>query len=72
MGLSVNDDLGELINYFESGKEVSGEHQILDKGIITLLDHVTNNPFGKMSKKEGEILQANMKLTNYRNCNEKF
>ncbi|MAL65157.1 MAG: 30S ribosomal protein S1 [Candidatus Marinimicrobia bacterium] len=67
MGLrQVNDDpWPELINYFESGKEVSGEIiRILDKGIITLLDRDVEGiiPFGKMSKKDRRNLAGQYEI----------
>ena len=45
----------EIINHFESGKEVSGEIiRVLDKGIIIQLEMDVEGiiPFGKMSKKD--------------------
>ena len=67
MGLrQVNDDpWPELINYFESGKEVSGEIiRILDKGIITLLERDVEGiiPFGKMSKKDRRNLAGQYEI----------
>ena len=50
-----DDPWPELVDYFESGKEVSGKIiRILDKGIITLLEQDVEGiiPFGKMSKKD--------------------
>ena len=56
-----DDPWPELVDYFESGKEVSGEIiRILDKGIITLLDRDVEGiiPFGKMSKKDRRNLAS--------------
>ena len=50
-----NDPWPEIINHFESGKEVSGEIiRVLDKGIIIQLEMDVEGiiPFGKMSKKD--------------------
>jgi len=50
-----------IINYFESGKEVSGEIiRILDKGIIIQLEMDVEGiiPFGKMSKKDRRSLAS--------------
>ena len=50
-----DDPWPEIINHFESGKEVSGEIiRVLDKGIIIQLemDVEVIIPFGKMSKKD--------------------
>ena len=49
------------MEYFESGKEVSGEIiRILDKGIIILLERDVEGiiPFGKMSKKDRRNLAS--------------
>ena len=58
----VNDDpWPHLVEFFESGKEVSGEIiRILDKGIITLLEKDVEGiiPFGKMSKKDRRNLAS--------------
>ena len=58
----VSDDpWPQLVEYFESGKEVSGEIiRILDKGIITLLERDVEGiiPFGKMSKKDRRNLAS--------------
>ena len=58
----VSDDpWPELVEYFESGKEVSGEIiRILDKGIIILLERDVEGiiPFGKMSKKDRRNLAS--------------
>ena len=54
-----DDPWPELVNYFEAGKEVSGEIiRILDKGIIINLDNEVEGiiPFGKMSKKDRKSL----------------
>jgi len=50
-----DDPWPEIINHFESGKEVSGEIiRVLDKGIIIQLEMDLEGiiPFGKMSKKD--------------------
>lgn len=50
-----DDPWPEIINHFESGKEVSGEIiRVLDKGIIIQLEMDVEGiiPFGKMSKKD--------------------
>ncbi len=56
----LNDDPWQsIIEYFESGKEVSGEIiRILDKGIIIQLEMDVEGiiPFGKMSKKDRKLL----------------
>ncbi len=58
----VSDDpWPQLVEFFESGKEVSGEIiRILDKGIITLLEKDVEGiiPFGKMSKKDRRNLAS--------------
>ena len=58
----VSDDpWPELVEYFESGKEVSGEIiRILDKGIVILLERDVEGiiPFGKMSKKDRRNLAS--------------
>ena len=58
----VSDDpWPHLVEFFESGKEVSGEIiRILDKGIITLLEKDVEGiiPFGKMSKKDRRNLAS--------------
>ena len=58
----VSDDpWPQLVEFFESGKEVSGEIiRILDKGIITLLERDVEGiiPFGKMSKKDRRNLAS--------------
>ena len=51
----------EIVNHFESGKEVSGEIiRVLDKGIIIQLDMDVEGiiPFGKMSKKDRRMLAS--------------
>ena len=56
-----DDPWQEIINYFESGKEVSGEIiRILDKGIIIQLEMDVEGiiPFGKMSKKDRRSLAS--------------
>ena len=56
----VNDDpWPEIINNYETGKEVSGEIiRVLDKGIIIKLEMEVEGiiPFGKMSKKDRRAL----------------
>ena len=58
----LNDDpWPEIIEHFESGKEVSGEIiRVLDKGIIIQLEMDVEGiiPFGKMSKKDRRILAS--------------
>ena len=58
----VSDDpWPQLVEFFESGKEVSGKIiRILDKGIITLLEKDVEGiiPFGKMSKKDRRNLAS--------------
>ncbi len=54
-----DDPWPEIINHFESGKEVSGEIiRVLDKGIIIQLEKDVEGiiPFGKMSKKDRRVL----------------
>ena len=56
-----DDPWKNIIEYFESGKEVSGEIiRILDKGIIIQLDMDVEGiiPFGKMSKKDRRSLAS--------------
>ena len=56
----VSDDpWAEIINFYEAGKEVSGEIiRVLDKGIIIQLENEVEGiiPFGKMSKKDRRAL----------------
>ena len=50
-----------IIDYYEAGKEVSGEIiRVLDKGIIIQLDMDVEGiiPFGKMSKKDRRVLAS--------------
>ena len=57
----ADDPWPDIVNYFESGKEVSGKIiRILDKGIITLLEKDVEGiiPFGKMSKKDRRNLAS--------------
>ena len=57
----ADDPWPDIVNYFESGKEVSGKIiRILDKGIITLLERDVEGiiPFGKMSKKDRRNLAS--------------
>ncbi|MBA66242.1 MAG: 30S ribosomal protein S1 [Candidatus Marinimicrobia bacterium] len=61
----TDDPWPELVDYFESGKEVSGEIiRILDKGIITLLENDVEGiiPFGKMSKKDRRNLAGQYEI----------
>jgi len=61
MKQTQDDPWEEIINYFESGKEVSGEIiRILDKGIIIQLEMDVEGiiPFGKMSKKDRRSLAS--------------
>ena len=61
MKQTQDDPWQEIINYFESGKEVSGEIiRILDKGIIIQLEMDVEGiiPFGKMSKKDRRSLAS--------------
>ena len=56
-----DDPWQSIVEYFESGKEVSGEIiRILDKGIIIQLDMDVEGiiPFGKMSKKDRRSLAS--------------
>ena len=57
-----DDPWPQLVEFFESGKEVSGEiiRIFLDKGIITLLEKDVEGiiPFGKMSKKDRRNLAS--------------
>ena len=56
-----DDPWPNIIEYFESGKEVSGEIiRILDKGIIIQLEMDVEGiiPFGKMSKKDRKSLAS--------------
>ena len=61
MKQTQDDPWQEIINYFESGKEVSGEIiRILDKGIIIQLEMDVEGiiPFGKMSKRDRRSLAS--------------
>ncbi len=56
-----DDPWPEIVDHFESGKEVSGEIiRVLDKGIIIQLDMDVEGiiPFGKMSKKDRRLLAS--------------
>ena len=56
-----DDPWPDIINHFESGKEVSGEIiRVLDKGIIIQLEMDVEGiiPFGKMSKKDRRLLAS--------------
>ena len=56
-----DDPWPEIVNHFESGKEVSGKIiRVLDKGIIIQLDLDVEGiiPFGKMSKKDRRLLAS--------------
>ena len=60
-----DDPWPELINYFEAGKEVSGEIiRILDKGIIINMENEVEGiiPFGKMSKKDRKTLASQYEI----------
>jgi len=61
MKQAQDDPWQDIIDYFESGKEVSGEIiRILDKGIIIQLEMDVEGiiPFGKMSKKDRRSLAS--------------
>ena len=58
---TLDDPWPEIINYFESGKEVSGAIiRVLEKGIIIQLEMDVEGiiPFGKMSKKDRRVLAS--------------
>ncbi len=60
-----DDPWQSIIDYFESGKEVSGEIiRILDKGIIIQLEMDVEGiiPFGKMSKKDRRSLASQYEI----------
>ena len=60
-----DDPWPNIIEYFESGKEVSGEIiRILDKGIIIQLEMDVEGiiPFGKMSKKDRRSLASQYEI----------
>ncbi|MFQ6604990.1 MAG: 30S ribosomal protein S1 [Fidelibacterota bacterium] len=60
----VDDPWPELIKYFETGKEVTGDIiRVLDKGIIVQLEHDVEGiiPFGKRSKRERKSLLRDFK-----------
>ncbi len=60
-----DDPWPDIINHFESGKEVSGEIiRVLDKGIIIQLDMDVEGiiPFGKMSKKDRRVLAGQYEI----------
>ena len=60
-----DDPWQSIIEYFESGKEVSGEIiRILDKGIIIQLEMDVEGiiPFGKMSKKDRRALASQYEM----------
>jgi len=62
---TLDDPWPEIINYFESGKEVSGAIiRVLDKGIIIQLEMDVEGiiPFGKMSKKDRRILASQYEI----------
>jgi len=57
----IDDPWSEIMNHYESGKEVSGEIiRVLDKGIIIQLEMEVEGiiPFGKMSKKDRRALAS--------------
>jgi len=60
-----DDPWPDIINHFESGKEVSGEIiRVLDKGIIIKLEKDVEGiiPFGKMSKKDRRALASQYEI----------
>ena len=60
----TEDPWPELVKYFESGKEFSGDIiRVLDKGIIVQLEKAVEGiiPFGNQSKKERKTLTGNYK-----------
>ena len=60
-----DDPWPDIINHFESGKEVSGEIiRVLDKGIIIQLEMDVEGiiPFGKMSKKDRRVLASQYEI----------
>ena len=60
-----DDPWPDIINHFESGKEVSGEIiRVLDKGIIIQLEMDVEGiiPFGKMSKKDRRALASQYEI----------
>ena len=60
-----DDPWPDIINHFESGKEVSGEIiRVLDKGIIIQLEMDVEGiiPFGKMSKKDRRSLASQYEI----------
>ncbi len=60
-----DDPWPEIVNYFESGKEVSGAIiRVLDKGIIIQLEMDVEGiiPFGKMSKKDRRSLASQYEI----------
>ena len=60
-----DDPWPDIINHFESGKEVSGEIiRVLDKGIIIQLEKDVEGiiPFGKMSKKDRRALAGQYEI----------
>lgn len=60
-----DDPWPDIINHFESGKEVSGEIiRVLDKGIIIQLEKDVEGiiPFGKMSKKDRRALASQYEI----------
>ena len=60
-----DDPWPDIINHFESGKEVSGEIiRVLDKGIIIQLEMDVEGiiPFGKMSKKDRRLLASQYEI----------
>ena len=57
----IDDPWPEIVNHYETGKEVSGEIiRVLDKGIIIQLEMEVEGiiPFGKMSKKDRRSLAS--------------
>tara|TARA_B100002051_G_scaffold211982_1_gene203625 strand:+ start:238 stop:2133 length:1896 start_codon:yes stop_codon:yes gene_type:complete len=60
-----DDPWPDIVNHFESGKEVSGEIiRVLDKGIIIQLEMDVEGiiPFGKMSKKDRRVLASQYEI----------
>ena len=60
-----DDPWPDIVEHFESGKEVSGEIiRVLDKGIIIQLDMDVEGiiPFGKMSKKDRRVLASQYEI----------
>ncbi len=61
----IDDPWPEIVNHYETGKEVSGEIiRVLDKGIIIQLEMEVEGiiPFGKMSKKDRRALASQYEI----------